>query len=318
MQDLKQINSNLHKRKPFWLFLFISILCFLIWFLNQPAKNFNIQILPEKKYEFTAERNDQNSYVSQWTNLSAEELKAKINNLLIDKQGEYGWLFYSIKDNYVLGENYDKTYPAASINKIPIVVEYLRQVENGEQDLGEVYTLARKDVQDGSGTLINQQFGSQYTYQDLVSFAGKYSDNTAVYVLAQKAGIDKIQAFVSSRKMNQTNIEDNTTSAKDMTLLLIDIYNNKIFQNQSDKQLFLDSLTQTEYEDRIPAGIPANVQVVHKIGNGIQIYSDCGLVLAANPYGLCILTEGIKESEVLEVVPKISQMIWDFQFQRKL
>jgi beta-lactamase class A len=56
-------------------------------------------------------------------------------------------------------------------------------------------------------------------------------------------------------------------------------------------------LKEQEYNDTIPAGLPAHVDVAHKTGWITEIHHDAAIVypLNAAPYVLVVLTEGIPD-----------------------
>jgi beta-lactamase class A len=75
----------------------------------------------------------------------------------------------------------------------------------------------------------------------------------------------------------------------------------------------LKFLTKTGFEDRIPAGIPKEVRVAHKIGTEIGVFSDAGIVFSQKPFVLVIMSREAKESEAKEVLPKIAKAVWEWE-----
>jgi beta-lactamase class A len=300
---------------------FIVILSVVFVVIGVVFINSALKLLKSTKtYEFSSQPNNFEVTVSSSplstptptpsfspTNIS---LLDAINEVVGGKQGTYGWYVHNLKTNLVYGANYDFSFTAASVNKVPIMIAYLKEVEAGHQNLSSTYYLDGQDIEEGSGSLQYQDVGTPYTFTKLLEFAGKNSDNTAANVIARIIGKGPIQAFINSRLMDNTNIVKNTTSPKEMGELFADVYADKIFKNQKTKEFFYQTLSQTDYEDRISAGVPEGTLVVHKIGNQIQVWNDCGLVIAKNPYVLCILTDGTAEEEAKEVLPSISRLVW--------
>lgn len=61
-----------------------------------------------------------------------------------------------------------------------------------------------------------------------------------------------------------------------------------------NNQLFMDALTKTIYNTRIPLGLGFAVPVAHKTGSKDRVYNDAALILLPdNPYVLVILTRGV-------------------------
>lgn len=245
-----------------------------------------------------------------------DEVIFKIKKVISEKQGEYAFWIESFSDGERYGLNFEKGYIAASINKIPIVVQFLLDEEAGLISFTDKYKLQAKDIEEGTGGLQYKKLGSEYSYEELVSLIGKQSDNTATNAIVDIITRERVQQLCDTHGMEKTNILENTTSAKNMGELFGKIYKGEVFKDESSRQFFFDILTKTDFEDRIPAGVPEEARVVHKIGNQLQVWSDCGLVLGAKNYAICILTKGIKEEEAKVVLPRISELVWEYESQK--
>jgi len=238
-------------------------------------------------------------------------LENSINLLTEELNGEYGLYLYYLKQEQFLGIKEDEVFKAASVNKIPIIVSFYQQVEKGKLDEESEYILEKEDIQDyGTGRMRYQNEGSKYLYKDLIKLTGKNSDNTAAFVLAELIG-QELQGNLDKLGMENTLMEENTTTPKEMGDYLVKLYQNELVGKEY-KEKILAALTETDFEDRIPQGVPEYIQVAHKTGNEVQVYNDCGIILSSNPYVLCILTKEVTEKEALEVIPKISRLIWEF------
>ncbi|NIT03871.1 hypothetical protein GTO10_02980 [Candidatus Saccharibacteria bacterium] len=85
--------------------------------------------------------------------------------------------------------------------------------------------------------------------------------------------------------------------------------------NQENQEELLGFLTDTEFEDRIPQGVPEEVRVAHKIGTLAGVYSDAGIVYAEDSFVLVIMTKDAQEKEALEMLPQITRAVWDFEIE---
>ncbi len=75
------------------------------------------------------------------------------------------------------------------------------------------------------------------------------------------------------------------------------------YLSYENSSYLLSILTKTNFKDKIPAGIPADITVAHKIGvfntleSDQKVYTDCGIVyLPKRPYALCVFVEGSEDS----------------------
>jgi len=211
------------------------------------------------------------------------------------------------------GVNQDEVFIAASVNKAPIMVAVLQEIEEGNLTFKDQYRLQSRDLQDyGTGSMRYDRLGTIYTYEELLELSGKKSDNTAAFVLSKIVGKEKLDELLADLGMENTSIEENTTTPAEMGKLFVEVYKDKLLSDNF-KERFYGYLTNTDFEDRIPMGVPDIIAVTHKIGNEIGVINDCGIVFEKDPYVLCILSQNVNEAEALEVLPKISRLVWEFE-----
>jgi len=81
-----------------------------------------------------------------------------------------------------------ETFPAASVIKLPILVEAYRQVDEGRLDLSERIPLRAEDRVGGSGVLKELEPGAALTLRDLLTLMIVVSDNTATNMVIDRVG----------------------------------------------------------------------------------------------------------------------------------
>lgn len=220
----------------------------------------------------------------------------QIKDLTQDLSGTYGVYVYRFQDGEEYGLNERKVFPAASLNKLPVMISAYQQAEQGKLDLEAKYILKESDKVQGAGILYSKPAGTKYTYRQLIEYMGQYSDNTAFKVM---------------RRVTGETILDQATP-EEIGILLKKLYEGELI-NQEHQNELLQFLTNTDFEDRIPKGVPEGVRVAHKIGTLTGIYSDAGIIFAEKPFVLVIMTKDALEKEALEVLPKITQVVWEFE-----
>jgi beta-lactamase class A len=233
--------------------------------------------------------------------------------LLAGQAGEFGIFIKSVNGAAELriGENVIMT--AASVIKLPLLVVYYQAVENGQVSPEAEYILAEADRwQYGTGSMQYQPAGTKYTYKQIARLVANQSDNMAAEVLIKKlGGYRQVQASFNQLGLKQTNLKENEITAAAAADLFLQLAQGRLLTPASRQELF-DNLTQTVNEDRIPAGVPDNIRVVHKFGSEAGVVNDCGLVEASNPYVICVLTAGVNSGEVERLFPQISQAVWNW------
>ncbi len=243
-----------------------------------------------------------------------KELIGKISDWLKNLKGEYGIYVYSLTSNKEYGLNERKVSTAASVNKVPIMLSFYKELEKDSFSLSDKYELKKEDIQNyGTGIMQYEEPGKVYTYKELLELSGKKSDNTAAHVLGKILGFSNLKRFIKDLGLKKTSIEENKTTPKEAGSLFVMTYKDKILKTEKYKKAFFSNLTETDFEDRIPAGIPENIKIAHKIGSGERIYNDCGIIFGKHPFVLCILSREAAENEALEVIPKIAKLVWEFE-----
>ncbi len=86
----------------------------------------------------------------------------------------------------------DEQWSAASVIKIPIMVEIFHQIDAGKRALDDIYTLKKDDKTPGSGVLLEMREGLNLSLYDLLYLMMSISDNTATNLLIDMAGIDQV------------------------------------------------------------------------------------------------------------------------------
>jgi beta-lactamase class A len=239
-------------------------------------------------------------------------IKNEIENLIKNLKGRYGVSVYNLttKEGFGLKEN--DVFTAASINKLPVILTLYLQAEAGKIDLDSKYTLEAIDKRTGAGSIQSQKVGTIYTYRKLAELMGQQSDNTAFAALRRILTDQKIQSVIDSLGMSHTSLVNSETSPGDVNLFFRKLYSGSILKRENRDEI-LTFLTKTIYETRIPAGVPLDIKVAHKIGSDIGVVGDAGIVFAPKPYILVILSGEVLEGEANLVLPKISKSVWDFE-----
>ena len=239
----------------------------------------------------------------------------EIEGLTKELRGVYGLYVYRFEDGNGYGWHQKEVFPAASLMKLPVLLTLYQAAERGELSLDAEYSLIQQDKVGGAGILQSKPVGTVYTYRQLAEYMGQCSDNTAYNVLVRIFGREKIQATIDDVGMRKTSFRENETTPEDIGLFFHQLYQGGVVTFEH-RQEILKFLTDTVFEDRIPAGVPEGVRVAHKIGTEIGSFSDAGIVFANPPAGgfvLVILSKAAREPEALEILPQITQSVWEFE-----
>jgi beta-lactamase class A len=99
-----------------------------------------------------------------------------------------------------------RRFKAASVVKIPLMIEVYRRVERGELRLDELHVLAASDKAAGSGVLLHLHPGLTLTIEDLVYLTMSISDNSATNILIRRVGMDRVNATMQGLGMTESTL----------------------------------------------------------------------------------------------------------------
>ena len=100
----------------------------------------------------------------------------------------------------------DMLFPTASVFKIPVIVEFYRQVDAGKISLEQHVVLRERDKVPGSGILKELSEGMSVSYKDLLSLMMIVSDNTATDLIAEIVGFENINATMEELGLQKTRV----------------------------------------------------------------------------------------------------------------
>jgi beta-lactamase class A len=243
-------------------------------------------------------------------------LKKQIQSAVGNSFKNYSVYVVDEHSNFSMGINESEQFTAASVNKIPILAALYDLEQQGDVNFDQVVTLQADDIQNyGTGSIRYDPPGTTYSVKTLTRLMMQKSDNTAAFLLGNYIlDLPKIQSLIDSWGLAQTNMANNTTSNTDMELLMRKMYDNNV-ANPTLTTEMLGFMKDSDFEDRIPAGVPSDAIVYHKIGNGdTGEVHDVGIVVHGDTvYYIGILTTGVSDIDAAtKLEAKISKIVYDF------
>lgn len=241
---------------------------------------------------------------------NSDQIIENIKTLTQSLSGIYAVSVIDLRTGVNFGVNQDEVMEAASLIKLPVMATAYVEYEKGRFAMDSKYTLRNADKVGGSGSIYYKDPGETFTYRELISYMGQQSDNTAFNVVRKKLTDTVINAFMEKNGMENTSLDENTTTPYEIARLLQKIYDGGLFPQKDSDEVF-KYLTKTIYEDFLPKGVPSNIPVAHKYGRLVHVINDGGVVYAQKPYVVVIMTSGVVESEAEVIIPKLSRIVFD-------
>jgi beta-lactamase class A len=287
---VSDLNNSKNEEKMRWwiLLIFLGTLIpgVIFWLISTwrqnppkikfPLKEINISRVSSSKseiYKLTPK-------IDKWAEENISSLPGKWSVKINFLENDFSWQRYSTRK-----------MPAASLIKLPVVAGVYKSIEDGEyqseEELGES------------------------TFGDLASRALSHSDNQAWELLQKEIGNAKINSLMLEWGMKDTSLEDQTTTVEDISLFLTKLYLGELISDEYSEKM-LNHMTNTIYEDEIPAGVPEGIRVAHKVGYLDNAVSDAGIVyFPNNPYVLVIMSDQTNPQIAKQKFPEIvNELYW--------
>jgi len=237
-------------------------------------------------------------------------LREKTQRLIEDTAEEYhaviGLHSVSLNDpEDELSLNADEVFPTASIIKVPVLVEFYRQAEEGALDPGGVRALTEEDKVGGSGVLQHLAAGSTaLTLEDYARLMINLSDNTATNVVIDLVGADNVNRLLQGlgfdltrlvRKMQAKGLDpdrvENLSTPMELTGLMEAIHRGEgLSPGVCEKAL---AVLRLHKPGVIRDAVQDGVDVADKSGWMGGVECDTGIVYAPKPYAVTVMAKNI-------------------------
>ena len=201
------------------------------------------------------------------------------------------------KDEIIINS---KPGTSASLIKIWVADEVLRQVEAGIFSLEDKIVLDATNKAGGSGTLKKRPDGTQITYREALELMMVVSDNSATNILVEKVGWENLHNMFKKLGCNETTMGRllfpptpnpaggyppgfrNVTSVKDLGIALEKLYYGQAVSAKADTELL--TIMKSLPRGRIAKLLPEDIPVARKGGSLIKtkVMHDAGIIYGKN------------------------------------
>ena len=245
--------------------------------------------------------------------------------------------FRDLQSGDTLDINADTSFHAASTMKVPVMIELFRMVERKELSLDQGILLVNQfgslvdgssfsvDAGDDSDSLMYTRIDQRVPVRELLERMIVRSSNLATNALIAIVGAERANA--TAHQLGATRIKvlrgvedgkafraglNNTTTSRDLAALMSAIEQHRAASPSSCAQMKAILLRQ-EFNDEIPAGVPAGTPVAHKTGSITAHLHDAAIVYpkGRGPYVLVVLTRGIPDEKVARsLIADLSRLVY--------
>lgn len=228
----------------------------------------------------------------------------------------------------------DEIHYAASVIKLPIMVEAFRQALTGQIALEQTLVMRESDRVGGSGSMQLLSPGVALSVWDLLRLMICVSDNTATNLLIDLLGLEQLNRSFADWGLHDTHLYNllmvqpvaiagrNSVTAADMGRLLEQIAGGAIVSRWACERM-VEILLQQQAADELSANLPDRsaalvgaaplVRVAHKGGNVTGVRHDVGLVYAYDrAFVACLLASDITDDTAIRALfRRASRFVFD-------
>jgi beta-lactamase class A len=231
----------------------------------------------------------------------------------------------------------DEPFHPASTFKLGVMMEVFHQAALGEFSLDDLLPVKNAfcsiadqstfslSPEDDSETNLYRQIGGQVNLRELTRRMIVTSSNLATNLLIEKVGAERATRFMQElgadglvirrgpedNKAYALGMNNSATARSLMQVLVRLAKRNVVSPAASDEMIAL--LQKQEFNEGIPAQLPAGVNVAHKTGWNDRLYHDAAIIYPPGraPYVEVVMTSGLSEtSEAPALVAALSTEIY--------
>jgi beta-lactamase class A len=268
-----------------------------------------------------------------------DSLRTRVEQRIAATPGAVVGLYYkSLSSGELVTIAPDSSFHAASTMKVPVMIEFFRQVERGGLSADQPVLLVNSfaSIVDGSPFSVSPiddsdstmylRVGDRVRARELVERMIVRSSNLATNAVIELVGAkhaDSTAHALGARNMHVLRgVEDgkafqkgmnNTTTARDLGMLL-EAIEKRTAASARNCDTMLAILSRQEFNDEIPAGLPPGTRVAHKTGSITAVLHDAALVYPAgrSPYVLVVLTRNIPDERVARtLIADLSRLVYE-------
>lgn len=212
--------------------------------------------------------------------------------------------------NLITGETWqrgaDVPVVAASVIKIPVMIEAFRAQHAGEISLDEMHVLRDEERMPSCGTLKAMHTGIEMTLLDLVKLMIIVSDNAATNIMINRLGMDNVNRTLEGLGCEKTRLNrllfdsaaskkgiKNYITAGEMGMLMESLWRGEIVSEGASREM-MEILLDQRLNGKLPFFIDSmGIDVAHKTGEDDGISHDVGVIYAKEPIVCCFVGEHV-------------------------
>lgn len=254
-----------------------------------------------------------------------DPLKLDIQSFLDENNISASIYIENLRNGVNFGIHQSMGYFPASLNKLPVAVLIMQEIEDGEISLNSTLPVMDYERTDASGTLYLTP-ENKLTVRVLLEKMIQESDNTAFSILYDHVNkkelsrlLDyyniKINVDYPYRRLEYVNQTDQVTAIS-LYNFFSSLYLSTVLEPQ-DSEYILSLLSNTKFDIKKLADLPDEVIVSQKYGeyyvDHTKLFHDCGIIyIGVSRIFYCIMTNNVEVQDAPRFIGHIVNYIYNY------
>jgi beta-lactamase class A len=256
------------------------------------------------------------------------KLETQLANVAEHLNGVMGYAIQDVSSGETFLRLPDMVFPQASSIKLAVLLELMRQAQEGKVSLEEKHTLRRNEMTVGDTEPILTMLGDgtvTMTLRDLAIFMVVLSDNTATNILIDRLGMDKINEGVVRLGLKETKLRrrmidleaakkgnENVSTPREMLTLIEKVHAGQALDAAQTKTYF--DLLRLPKESEFHKALPEDVSIADKPGALEGVRCDTGLIdIPGHPFIMSVTTTYLaRDDEGGRAIEEVARLAYDY------
>jgi len=256
------------------------------------------------------------------------KLDTDLNRVAEHLRGVMGYTIKDLTTGETFNHNAVLVFPTASSIKLAVLLELLRQDQEGKLSLDEKHTVRHSELPPGDTDPILHMLGdgtATMTLRDVATFMVVLSDNGATNILIDRVGMENVNAEVTRLGFTETHLrrhmidieaarqgKENVSTPRDLAGLLEKIHSGSVLDAAHTKAYF--DLIGLPKDSMFNKALPATVRIEDKPGELDAVRCDAGIIeIPGHPFVMTVMTTYLASNDEGETaVKEVARLVYEY------
>ncbi|GGD09431.1 serine hydrolase [Pontibacillus salipaludis] len=250
----------------------------------------------------------------------------KIDNL-ITKTTASASVSILFNNRSIVSINHNHPFRAASIIKVPIMMEAFRQDRDGLLNLDDPHPISPSESVGGAGVIHYLSGQQNYTLRQLIELMIIVSDNTAANLVLKAVGMESVNSLMKQLDCQDSALErffmdhsaiekgfENRTTAQDMMTCFLAINEPHPLFTKEEQKTMRQILYNQQFKDMLGSFTSSKeIEIFHKTGELEGAQHDVGVFKyrSETVYAAVLTDDLARNQEGRELIASIGQLVVD-------